>query len=138
MPNQIYDQLEIDPKLHLERVRQKISEFPSALTPIPKEVGMAYMKAYQKTHPIPFAFKISKEELAFLYKYVLENNLDGCAIGLGKYDKNELGAISDPNWNERRANQNTIVMGMWNQTANIAPMKIDDFEFYFDWHNEEP
>lgn len=126
-----------------------------AAIPVSERIGNHYMGAYQnefarlnvgQTHYL----KLSRDNIAFLYKHMLEANLDTLSFGFAKYDTTgfaNAGNLSDAVYNSRgpkMKNRNTIIIGEWGVLENgkkgPKPFSVKgvSFRFYDDWHNEDP
>ncbi|HRE39153.1 MAG TPA: hypothetical protein PK977_03485 [Chitinophagaceae bacterium] len=126
-----------------------------AAIPVSERIGNHFMGAYQneftrlninQTHYL----KLSRDNIAFLYKHMIDANIDTLSFGFAKYDTTGFsiaGNLSDPVYNsraEKMRNRNTIVIGEWGLLENgkkgPKPFSIKGiaFKFYDDWHNEDP
>jgi hypothetical protein len=141
-----------DAKKYEKRIKEKLSvrvkDIGTDSIPLIKEIGEAYMKAFRKVNGTAFAVQIPRDVLAYLYTYVVNNNISGAAVGLANYNKAELKAarVKDPNFKDTKENQNSLMIGVWDDhTQKIMPMKVffnelskDGIEFYDDWNQEWP
>lgn len=125
----------------------------AASIPISESIGRHYTSMFQKEYQAraidqTHLLKISKENIEFLYKYMLENKVDTLGFAFAKYDTTGFAAAGIPGddvYSQRAAkmkNRYTIVIGGWNPTENprFFPFKISglNFKFFDDWHNEDP
>lgn len=165
MPS-LQEQLEADAKSYEELIQSKFDllnkeEF---LTPVTKDVGDVYMKAWRKKKPEgPHVLEISRKAIAYLYKTLYDEAVvrgeevsDNLAIGFAIYDPSKLPTPSDPvrsdpNWKPERINKDSVMLGISSYDSNgelngIKPFKgtvirsgsTIAVDFYDDWHNEDP
>jgi hypothetical protein len=134
----ICDELEKDAQKYADRIHKELSKFEPKMIPVAKEIGEAYMRAFRKANGIPFVVQLSRQTLAYLYKYVIDNGLEGGAVGFATYDENELGPVTDPNWDPKKSHQNTGVIGIWDVNRGIVPFNTSTGQIYDDWSQEWP
>ncbi len=125
----------------------------AAAIPISESIGRHYTSMFQKEYQAraidqTHLLKISKENIEFLYRYMLDNNLDTLGFAFAKYDTTGFAAAGIPGdevYNQRAAKMNnrySMVIGGWHPAENpkFAPLSIKGlrFKFFDDWHNEDP
>jgi hypothetical protein len=134
--------LEADVKSYQKKLDTKLKKYQSIpgvnAVDLGEEIGEAYMRAYRKIYGTAFVVKIPRDILAFLYDYVVQNGLEGAAVGLANYNKAELGGINDPYFQPKKENQNAVVIGIWDNNKGIVPYTKNEAQFYDDWNDEWP
>lgn len=135
-----------DAKIYEKKIIERIKKLNEAhAKPIGKEIGEAYMSAFRKVNGTSFVLNLPKDLIAFLYKYLIENSKNGAAVGLANYSSSELAArgLKDPDFEKPRENENTMVVGIYNDSAGIDPMEINIPDgsivaIYDDWNTGWP
>jgi hypothetical protein len=128
---------------------------PPRMVPIDEKVGWVYLEAFKndviarKSDQTLFV-KLSKANLAFLYRQLERQGIDTLGVGFAKYDTTGFAAqgLEDPIYVQRAAKMKdrySVIMGGWEKGGkgrfipfmdNRDPSKV--YNFFDDWHNEDP
>ncbi len=157
---EIEKQIRNDAKVYQALIEKKFKEFnPSkAAVPVTKDVGDAYLRGYRKYNGAPFVIKLSREAIAYLYVQMFDNTVGqgkpmsgDLAVGFANFTPDELQTPlnpiqSDPNWNQTKAYQNTVMLGYWDKNKGVVPFNSTIpgtggpiiVEYYDDWNQEWP
>jgi len=160
MPIDLLKQLNSDADDYALLLQDKLKKFQELhprvpQVPVKAKPGKAYMRGYRKYNGAPFAIRLSRKAIAYLYRHIVQNTPYGedvsghLAVGFANYNPEELDTPhdppqSDPYWKAERAYQNAVMVGLWNEDKGIVPFKVKtttkdtDDEFFDDWSDEWP
>ncbi len=152
----IENQLKADADKYQEEIEKKFAKFNTRdnAVPVKKDIGDSYNRGYRKYNGSPFVLKLSRSAIAYLYKQLYDETVAAgkpmagdLAVSFANYAPEELShpedpVLSDPKWDNKKAYQNTVMLGLWDDSKGIKPFKgkvgANLVDYYDDWHQEWP